>query len=84
LPVGLLDPDPLSIETLTTDRDYSVRYLEKGLRKHANKDYVMFAHNCGGHWIAVVIISKWGKVLYLDSIRGSKKDLSGLKSLIDE
>ena len=49
MPVGLLDPNPLSIETLTTDRGYSVWYVEKGLRKHAKKDYVMFAHNCGGH-----------------------------------
>ena len=59
-------------------------YLEKGLRKHAKKDYVMFAHNYGVHWIVVIIVSKWQKVLYLDSNRGRKTDLSGLKSVIDE
>ena len=36
-------------------------YLEKSLKKHAKKDYVMFAHNCGVHWIAVIIIPKWQK-----------------------
>ena len=59
-------------------------YLEKGLRKHAKKDYVMFAHNCGVHWIVVIIIPKWQKVMYLDSNRGKKSDLSPLKSMIDE
>ena len=45
---------------------------------------VMFVHNCDVHWIAVIIIPKWQKVLYLDSNRGRKTDLSGLKSVIDE
>ena len=82
--VGLLDLDPLSIDNMTRDRGFSVLYLEKSLKKHAKKDYVMFAHNCGVHWIAVIIIPKWQKVLYLDSNRGRKTDLSGLKSMTDE
>ena len=45
---------------------------------------VMFVHNCDVHWIAVIIIPKWQKVLYLGSNRGRKIDLSGLKSVIDE
>ena len=84
MPVGLLDPNPLSIDSMTRARGFSVSYLEKSLKKHAKKDYVMFAHNCGVHWIAVIIIPKWQKVLYLDSNRGMKTDLSGLKSVIDE
>ena len=71
MPVGLLDPDPLSIKTMNTDRGYSVVYLE-------------YAHNCGGHWIAIIIIPKWQKVMYLDPNRGRKSDLSPLKSMIDE
>jgi hypothetical protein len=35
--VGLLDPHALSVENLTRSRDFSVQYLEKGLRKHAKK-----------------------------------------------
>jgi amino-acid N-acetyltransferase len=82
--VALLDPDPLSIDSMTRDRGFSVGCLKKSLRNHAKKDYVMFAHNCGEHWIAVIIIPKWQKVLYLYSNRGRKTNLSGLKSVIDE
>ena len=82
--VGLLDLDPLSIDSMTKGRGFSVSYLEKSLKKHAKKDYVMFAHNYGVHWIVVIIVSKWQKVLYLDSNRGRKTYLSGLKSMIDE
>ena len=84
MPVGLLDPDPLSIDSMTRDRGFRVSYLEKSLKKHAKKDHVMFAHNCGVHWIVVIIIPKWQKVLYLDSNRDRKTDLSGLKSVITE
>ena len=83
MPIGLLDPDPLSIDSMTRDRGFSVSYLEKSLKKHAKKDYVMFAYNCGVHWIAIIIIPRWQKVLYLDSNRGRKTDLSVLKSVID-
>jgi hypothetical protein len=82
--VGLIDPDSVSIKTMSADRDYSVGYLEYCLRKYAKKFFVMFAHNCGGHWIAVVIVPKWQKVLYLDFNRGRASDLSLLKSVIDE
>jgi hypothetical protein len=84
VPVALLDPDALSIVNLRRDRGYSVAYLERCLRKYAQEKYVMFAHNCGGHWIAVIIIPNWHKVLYLDSNRGIKSDLSSLKYVIDE
>jgi hypothetical protein len=84
VPVGLLDPYALSIQNLTSSRDFCLQYLEKGLRKYAKKEYVMFPYNSGDHWIAVIIIPKWMKVVYLDSNRGREIDLSGLKSVIDE
>ena len=84
MPIGLLDPDPLSIDSMTRDRGFSVSYLEESLKKHAKKYYVTFAHNYGVHWIVVIIISMWQKVLYLDSNRGRKTYLSELKSMIDE
>ena len=49
VPVGIIDPDPVSIKTINTDRRYSVGYLEYCLRKYAKKNLVMFAHNCGRH-----------------------------------
>jgi len=61
-----------------------VQYLEKGLRKYAKKEYMMFAYNSGDHWNVVIIIPKWLKVMYLNSNRGYKTDLSELKYVIDE
>ena len=58
VPVGISDPDPLSIKTMNPDRGYSVDYLEYCLRKYVKKKLVMFAHNCGGHWIVVIIVQK--------------------------
>ena len=84
MPVGIIDPDPVSIKTINTDRGYSVDYLEYCLRKHDKKKFVMFAHNCGGHWIAVIIARMWQKVIYLDSNRGKKSDLTPIKYVIDE
>ena len=84
MPIRIMDLDPMSIKTMNTDRSYSVGYLEYCLRKYAKKNFVMFAHNCGGHWIAVVIVPKWQKVTYLDSNRGRKSYLSPSKSVIDE
>ena len=84
MPVGIIDPDPVLIKTMNTDRGYSVDYLEYCLRKYAKKKFVIFSHNCGGHWIAVIITRMWQKVIYLDSNRGQKPDLTPIKSVIDE
>ena len=51
MPIGVIDLDLVSINTMNTDRGYSVDYLEYCLRKYAKKIFVMFAHNCSGHWI---------------------------------
>ena len=82
--VGIIDPDPVSIKTINTNRGYSVDYLEYCLRKYAKKKFMMFAHNFGGHRIAVIIARMWQKVIYLDSNRGKKSDLTPIKSVIDE
>ena len=82
--VGIIDPDLVSIKTMNTDRGYSVDYLEYCLKKYAKKKFEMFVHNCGGHWIAVIIVRKWQKVIYLDSNRCKKSDLIAIKSVIDE
>jgi hypothetical protein len=84
VPAALLDPDALTISTLRSDRYYCVEYLEHCLLRYANEKYVVFAHNCGGHWITVIIVPRWNKVLYLDSNRGNKRDLSLLIYVIDE
>ena len=58
--------------------------LGKALHKFARKKLIMFAHNTCGHWILVVIIPKWNKVLYFDSERSKVRDYSVLKEVINE
>ena len=82
--VGIINPDLVSIKTMNIDRGYSVDYLEYYLRKYAKKKFVMFAYNCGGHWIAVIIARMRQKVIYLDFNRGKKLDLTPIKSVTDE
>ncbi|KAJ1262517.1 hypothetical protein BS78_09G114000 [Paspalum vaginatum] len=55
-----------------------------GLGSFAMNDYIVFGHNTGGHWILVVIIPKWHKVLYLDSNRNRGRDLGLLEGVLDE
>jgi len=66
------------------DPKYSCTYLEFYLRKHALKNFVMFAHNSGEHWIFVIIATKWKKVFYLDSAPRLNSDFEPLKKVIDE
>ncbi|TVU41706.1 hypothetical protein EJB05_15249, partial [Eragrostis curvula] len=84
IPMGFLDPELMSISTLRVDKSYVVEYVRKALNHFARKECIMFAHNPGGHWILVVVIPKWNKVLYLDSNRSRQRDISLLKSVLDE
>ena len=58
--------------------------LGKALHKFARKKLIMFAHNTCGHWILVIIIPKWNKILYFDSQRFKARDYSVLKEVINE
>lgn len=84
LSVGLLDPDPLSVDRIPKHRQSSVDYLEVGLRKYADKNFMMFAHNLGRHFVAVIIALRWKKVMYLDSLRVKALRFGSLTSVIDE
>ena len=85
MPVGFLDPEPLTFEGLKDGPLSKGRtYLEFGLRKHHDKDFVMFAHNPGQHWIAVVIAIKWRKVYFVDSAPSAKTEMLPLKNLIQQ
>ena len=84
VPVGFLDPEMMSVSALAFDRSFVVSHVAKIFGKFAKKKLIMFAHNSGGHWITVVIIPKFHKVLYFDSIRSKPLDLSSLKDVITE
>ena len=84
MPAGFLDPELISLSNITSDKSYVVDYLGRALNHYAKKEIIMFPHNPGGHWILVVIIPKWSKVLCFDSLRSKARDHTLLKEVIDE
>jgi hypothetical protein len=49
MPVGFLDPELMSLATISSDRSYVAGYVTKALQKYAKKKPIMFAHNTNGH-----------------------------------
>ncbi|TVU43662.1 hypothetical protein EJB05_10148, partial [Eragrostis curvula] len=84
LPVVFLDPELMSLSTITVHKSYVVDYVTKAFGKCAKKQCIMFAHNPGGHWILVAIVPKWNKVLYFDSLRSRPCNHNLLKEALDE
>jgi len=84
MPVGFLDPELLSLSNIKSDKSYVVDYLGRAFNHFAKKEIIMFPHNPGGHWILVVVILKWSKVLCFDSLRSKARDHTLLKEVIDE
>ncbi|CAL5089802.1 unnamed protein product [Urochloa decumbens] len=84
VPVGFLDPELMSLSTITSDRSYVVNYVAKAMQKYVKKKLIMFAHNTIGHWVLVVVIPKWKKVLYFDSLRSQGRDHKQLKEVLNE
>ncbi|CAL4924945.1 unnamed protein product [Urochloa decumbens] len=84
VPVGFLDPELMSLSTITSDRSYVVNYVAKAMKKYVKKKLIMFAHNTIGHWVSVVVIPKWKKVLYFDSLRRQARDHKQLKEVLNE
>ena len=82
--VGFLDPQVMSLDSITFDRDKVLQYVQKAFTKYTKNDYIMFAYNSGGHLVVVIVIQKWNKVIYLDSNRSENHDFSMLKLLINE
>jgi hypothetical protein len=84
IPVGFLDPQLMSLNSIKFDRVAVLQYVQKAFTKYTSKDFIMFAYNSCGHWVVVIVIQKWNKVIYLDSNRSGNHDFSMLKLLIDE
>lgn len=82
--MGFLDPELMSLSTITSDRSYVVNYVAKAMQKYVKKKLIMFAHNTIGHWVLVVVIPKWKKVLYFDSLRSQARDHKQLKEVLNE
>jgi hypothetical protein len=88
IPVGFLDPQFMSVDSIKIDRGQVMQYVQKAFTKYANKEFIMFAYNSSGygghHWIVVIVIQKWNKVIYLDPNKAAKHEFSMLSSVIDE
>ncbi|XP_021309182.1 uncharacterized protein LOC110432717 [Sorghum bicolor] len=84
IPVGFLDPQLMSLDSIKFDRAAVLQYVQKAFTKYTGKDFIMFAYNSGGHWVVLIVIQKWNKVIYLDSNKSGNHDFSMLKLLIDE
>ena len=72
-PVGFLDPESLNSTMITHSRSFCVDYMIRAYQLYAKKRMIMFVHNTGGHWIAVVILLRHTRVLYFDSLRSCPK-----------
>lgn len=85
-PVAFLDCQNISLSLMSLDRQFVVSHLARAFSRYSRAmDYIMFAFNPGGHWVLVVMIPKWTKVLYLDPTPLSKQyDYGALKIIIDE
>jgi amino-acid N-acetyltransferase len=88
MPVGFLDPQVMSLDSINFDRKAVLQYVQKAFTKYSSKDFIMFAYNSGGsagcHWIVVIIVQRWNKVIYLDPNKSVNQDFSVLRLLIDE
>ncbi|CAL4993902.1 unnamed protein product [Urochloa decumbens] len=84
LPMGFLDPEVLSLSTMSSDKSYVVDYLTKALKHFEKKNCIIFSHNTNGHRMLVVVVPRWGKVLYFDSIRSQLREHTLLIEVINE
>ncbi|TVU00219.1 hypothetical protein EJB05_54372, partial [Eragrostis curvula] len=57
-PCAFVDPAPMTIDNLHDSRKEVVQLLVRAIRTYKDKEYIMFPHNTGGHWVLVVISVK--------------------------
>ena len=70
-------------ETIDQDTPLVERYIASGLLGCRNKDYVLMPFHQNFHWILIVIVPKWNKVYYLDSLSKNKMDFTVVSQVID-
>ena len=86
LSVGIMDP-PMFLKSNMRSNESSIMEYVKSVLNHYAKEpdsLITFPHNTGDHWLLVVIIPKWNKVLYLDSDRSKQWDHTLLKTVINQ
>ena len=83
LPVGFLDPLMVAKDTIDQDTPLVERYIAAGLLGCVKKEYVLMPFLQNFHWILIVIVPKWNKVYYLDSLSKNKMDFTVVSQVID-
>ena len=83
-PVAFLDPECFSQSNIQNNRDFFVSYTKRAYQSYAKKRVIISCYNTGEHWIAVAILPKQNRVLYLDSYRILGTNFSELVLAIDE
>jgi hypothetical protein len=61
--MGFLDLWLVSLDSIQFDRVAVLHYVQKAFTKYNKKDYIMFPYNSGAHWVIVIDIQKWNKVI---------------------
>ena len=74
LPVGIMEPQVFLKSNIRCNESAVVDYVKSVFNRYAKErdSLIMFAHNTGDHWLLVVVIPKWNKVVYLDSDRSKQ------------
>jgi hypothetical protein len=85
--VGLFDPKCFNLAELTSKSHsvpFVVSYMELALEIYVEKKLIFNAYLSSNHWIAVVILPKQERGLYLDSWKSLRTDISLLLLIINE
>ena len=83
-PVAFLDPECFSKSNIENHLDFFVSYKKRGYQSYAKNRVIISCYNTGHHWIAVAILPKQNRVLYLDSYRILETNFSELVEVINE
>ena len=82
-PIGFLDPRLVAIDTINEDASFVENYITKALLAHHDKEFVLMPYNEHFHWILIVIIPKWNKAIYLDSLSKNKSKYTAIAEILD-
>jgi len=82
--VGFMCSQLFSFSSIIEDEENVKKYLKKVLAHHTKKECILSFYNIGGHWTILVIMQRWKKVLYLDSMKGKAKDYALLQHMPNE
>ena len=75
LPVGIMEPQVFLKSNIRCNESAVVDYVKSVFNCYAKEpadSLIIFVHNTGDHWLLVVVIPKWNKVVYLDSNRSKQ------------